>query len=213
MWNDLALPWKICLEESWAAYCSGTIPIGAVILDAEGNPLARGRNQIIYNGTGTGPVRNHELAHAELNALLQCDLTGPRRTYALYTLIEPCPLCMGAFYMSGIRQLHYAAPDPYAGSVNLLNTTPYLSRKPILVFPPQNEDLQTLAAALHTEHMLSRSFTVQDFFESWREVLPAGVALGESLARSGQLRALRDRRASAMEMVEELSVMIINITR
>ena len=29
MWNAIPLFWKACLEESWAAYCVGTMPIGA----------------------------------------------------------------------------------------------------------------------------------------------------------------------------------------
>ena len=26
----------------------------------------------------------------------------------IYTAVEPCPLCMGAIYMSGVRAIHYA---------------------------------------------------------------------------------------------------------
>ncbi len=211
MWNELEYPWQACLEEAWAAYCTGTIPIGAVIVDAEGRLLSRGRNQITADETATGPVRNTTLAHAELNALLQCDLEGPRRTYALYTLLEPCPLCFGAFYMSGIRQLYYASPDPYAGSTNLFQTTPYLSRKPLRIFPPTNKALQTLEVALHTEYFLRREWPgLEEFFRVWREALPEGVRLGEDLARSGELRALHERRASIAEVVEELEKMIVN---
>ena len=41
MWADLTLPWQACLEQAWIAYCSGTIPIGAVVTDADGMDLFR----------------------------------------------------------------------------------------------------------------------------------------------------------------------------
>ena len=41
----------------------------------------------------------------------------------VYTTTEPCPLCMGALYMSGVRGLRFTSRDPWAGSANLLGTT------------------------------------------------------------------------------------------
>jgi len=32
MWNRLSIPWKVCFEEAWEAYCKGSIPIGAVLV-------------------------------------------------------------------------------------------------------------------------------------------------------------------------------------
>jgi len=45
-WDRLSLPWQACLEEAWSAYCASTIPIGAVVVDADGRILSRGRNRI-----------------------------------------------------------------------------------------------------------------------------------------------------------------------
>jgi tRNA(Arg) A34 adenosine deaminase TadA len=206
MWDSLSPPWQASLEEAWAAYCAGCVPIGAVITDAAGHILARGRNHILDDGDA--PVKRHELAHAELNALLSLRYTGDHHdphTWALYTSMEPCPLCLGAFYMSGIRQLHYAARDAWAGSVNLLGTTPYLSRKPIRVTGPSS-DLETVSVALNVEYFLNDSVErAQVLFDVWRQVVPRGVALGERLYETGALRKLRAAEATAEEMIQRLA--------
>ena len=93
MWNALSAPWQVCLEEAWAAYSANSVPIGAVVVDGTGIVQARGRNQIVATGNGEGLVHNHELAHAELNALLSYDSAQVDSSTALFTLLEPCPLC------------------------------------------------------------------------------------------------------------------------
>jgi hypothetical protein len=58
-----------------------------------------------------------------------------------------------------------------AGSVNLLGTTPYLSRKPIRVFGPERADLEAILGALHTE------FVLRDSGERYRHVVEAWAAV------------------------------------
>ena len=136
----------------WAAYCAGCVPVGAAAIDTQGRVLAIGRNRIFQFEEEGGFLYGQTLAHAELNALIRLPVDGPDRyTCALYTTMEPCPLCLGALYMSGVRRLHYACRDPYTGSVDLLGATPYLRRKPIQVFWPE---LKTILIALHTEYEL-----------------------------------------------------------
>ena len=125
LWEGLAAPWQVCLEEAWMADCAGSVPIGAVVTDAQGNIIGRGRNRIMDQTASTahpsqagprpsGLVFNHDLAHAELNALLSLHYSHDTDTHewTLYTTMEPCPLCLGAFYIAGLRQLYYAARDP-----------------------------------------------------------------------------------------------------
>ncbi len=205
VWESLSSPWQACLEEAWAAYCAGSVPIGAVVTDGNGQILARGRNHA--RDVGPAPVHSHTLAHAEINALLalNSDHADPH-TYILYTSCEPCPLCFGAFYMSGLRELRYASRDPFAGSVNLLGTTPYLSRKPIRVFGPERADLETILGALHTEFVLRDSGErYRHVLDTWAAVVPEGVRLGEQIFRDGRLRRMREAGMSAAEVVEELS--------
>jgi tRNA(adenine34) deaminase len=223
-WDRLPPPWQACLEEAWLACGFGSVPIGAVVIDGHGVIIGRGRNRIgdrapIWPDAApvNGPVRAvvafHDLAHAELNALLSLNYTYENETdaadphrWVLYTTMEPCPLCLGAFYMSGLRELQYASRDPYAGSVNLLGTTPYLSRKPIRVFGPQPQ-LEMISTALNVQWSLfhdtnNRSQFVRD---QCRSVLPEGVELGERLFKGGVIRELQARNASAADMVDRLA--------
>ena len=117
--TTLSAPWRAALEEAWTAYCEGSYAIGACIADENGKVLARGRNRLAeprrVQGTGhTGFVAGHDLAHAEINALLdlQVKLYPECYGWTVYTTVEPCPQCAGAVAMSSVRGLSYAAPGP-----------------------------------------------------------------------------------------------------
>ena len=77
--------WRETLDLAWAAYRSGTIPVGAVVLDGSGRVVARGRNRI-FDGGGS------RLLHAEVNALLELG-TATYEDHVLLTSLEPCHLC------------------------------------------------------------------------------------------------------------------------
>ena len=51
--HDLDARWRATLELAWEAYLAGTIPVGAVVADADGRVVARGRNRI-FEPAGTG---------------------------------------------------------------------------------------------------------------------------------------------------------------
>ncbi len=209
MWDTLDLPWQAALEMAWEAYCAGTIPIGAVVADANGNVVSRGRNRIMDTTASEGQIFDDMLAHAEINALLTLNIDQESRHHsALYTTMEPCPLCMGAFYMSSVRTLHFAARDPWAGSTNLLGTTPYLSRKSIKVFKPNDAVLEDLLVALHTEYEIYRrgeQFLESHFFDDFRAILPNAVETGIALHRSGELRKMQKERQPASQVFNWLA--------
>jgi tRNA(Arg) A34 adenosine deaminase TadA len=206
MWSDLPHPWQACLELAWEAYCNDCIPIGAVVTGPGGDILTRGRNRV-YEKVKPGGVNGAALAHAEVEALhaLDLDAVDPHAC-TLYTTTEPCPMCMGTFYMSGLRTLHFAARDPYAGSINLLGTTWYLGRKPIKVSGPDPQ-LETIVVALFAEqdaHFHNDQYPAGVFWEMYQETIPDGVELGLDLARRGVLQDLRNRGANAREVLETL---------
>ncbi|WP_342430768.1 nucleoside deaminase [Neobacillus sp. FSL H8-0543] len=146
-WSDIPYIWQECFKEAWESFQEGSRPIGAVILNEQGDIVARGKSATLKE-LSDSVISHNELAHAEINALLKLDNRIHKKvtSYVLYTSLEPCPLCFGAFYMSGIRNLEYAATDRYGGSTNIQDTTPYLSRKPIKVNGPIPilEDLSVL---------------------------------------------------------------------
>jgi tRNA(adenine34) deaminase len=206
MWDSLSHPWQACLELAWEAYCDDSIPIGAVVTGADGAILARGRNRIHDKRGADGHIHGNPLAHAEANALVTLDYHPiDPHTCILYTTTEPCPMCMGMFYMSGLRTLHYACRDPFAGSVNLLGATPYLSRKPIKVFHSPSPTLEILITSMHVEmNLFEDARFAQSLHAVWRSVVPEGVRLGEALHRLGELRRMREMGLPAANVIEKL---------
>ena len=207
LWNRLARPWQICLEEAWTAYCAGSLPIGAVITDQTGRVLARGRNRI-FESTPDGPtLYGHRLAHAEVNALVALDYTDlDPLTCILYTTTEPCPLCTGAIRMIGLGAVHYAARDTAAGSIALLEATPFMRRRAIQVVGPQDAALEAIIVALHSELVLyPHRARPQWLLDVGEEIVPDGVALGRRLYATGDLARLRETGAPAAVVVDHLA--------
>ncbi|MGH2345303.1 MAG: nucleoside deaminase [Chloroflexota bacterium] len=211
-WDTLAGPWQCCLEEAWTAYCMGSIPIGAAITDQHGQVVARGRNRI-FEETAPGKLLcGHRLAHAEMNALIALDWRQrDPRTHVLYTTTEPCALCIGALRMTGIGEVRYAARDSAAGSIALLDATPFMRRGGLRVAGPIEPELEAIIVALHVEFSLrtghfSRASRV---LETWRTTVPRGVALGQELFRSGQLHRGRAEHASVAQVMHWLTSAIL----
>src|SRR5574340_777831 len=213
-WSELERPWQVCMEEAWAAFCAGSLPIGSAIFDADGNLLARGRNHIYDDHVPAGQVSLHQLAHAELNTLLQVDRRNvDLHSCVLYSSMEPCPLCMGAVYMSGVRTLYYAARDDYAGSTNLLGTTQYLSRKAIKVRGPAYPDLEKIFLALLVNAELRRVKTTgwelyEEVTTAWRKVCLPGVVLGDWLEVSGLIPKWLEEGAPAEVVFDTLTAVL-----
>jgi hypothetical protein len=81
--------------------------------------------------------------------------------------------------MSGIRTIHFASRDPYAGSINLLGTTPYLQRKHIQVTHYENNDFEKILIAIHTAYIKKRDGSGQNLvLDQWNEVFEDYVNLG-----------------------------------
>lgn len=144
MWRDLAKPWQACLGALWGAWCAEEFDsycIAAVIVDAAGRVVSTGvshrlpadRIRLKPDGPDGAYLREHVLAHAEMQALLSINenrSTIRGRQCSLYTTLEPCPMRLGAVCMcNSIGQLHYASRDPWAGSACLLDATKFLRRK------------------------------------------------------------------------------------
>jgi len=207
VWEELSEPWRAGVEEAWEAYRSGSLPIGAVVTDAHGHVLSRGRNRIHERSGPTGAVFGHKLAHAELNALLSLD----HREYdphacVLWTTTEPCPLCVGAARMSEVGGLCYASREPWGGSAAMFETVPYLKRKNVRVMGPQDGRLEGVLVALKVERFLNLQPTILErFLRLYEEAMPDSTAAGRRLYCSGLLRTMSDQRASASEVLLEVS--------
>ena len=211
MWSDLPIPWKICLEESWLAYQNGSVPIGAVITNSNGDIIAQARNRIHETTYYDKQVNLNQLAHAELNVLLKIDQnTKDVHSLSIYTSLEPCPLCMGAIYMSGIRNVFFAAWDPYAGSVNMIGKTPYLSVKPMKIHSPHSPLLESIIIALQTEYLLQHihhkvNDSVNPVIQKWQEVYPKPVKIGHQLYQNNWVQTASREIMNPSEFFDKMA--------
>ena len=159
MWANLDKPWQVCFELGWRSFKKGSIPIGAVVVNENGEGISQGRSLQYENEGENGEVFRHKLSHAELNALLKVsEFDHPRiRNYTLYTTTEPCPLCFGALVMANVINLRYAARDRYAGSTSLNSSSRYISSKKINIEGPLFE-LEKVQITIHTTYELMRDY-------------------------------------------------------
>ena len=87
----------------------GEIPVGAVIVDRDGNIIGRGRNR---------RESGDPLGHAEIYAIAQAAKTmGDWRLEgtSMAVTLEPCAMCAGALVNARVERLVFATPDPKAG--------------------------------------------------------------------------------------------------
>lgn len=108
-------PMLTALEEARAALLTGDVPIGAVVLDPDGTPVARGRNVREAQADPTG--------HAEVVALRAAARErGEWRLegHTLVVTLEPCTMCAGAAVLSRVERVVFGAWDPRAGAVGSL---------------------------------------------------------------------------------------------
>lgn len=105
-------PMEIALAEARAAAARGEIPVGAVVIAADGTVLARSGNEV--------EARSDASAHAEMLALRAAAKTRgePRLPDCdLFVTLEPCPMCAQAISLFRIRRLVFGAYDPKGGGV------------------------------------------------------------------------------------------------
>jgi tRNA(adenine34) deaminase len=202
VWEMLSEPWRACVEQAWEAYRAGSLPIGAVVADAEGRILSAGRNRI-HEGTGPpGTVFGRKLAHAELNSLLLLDGEENLRGCVLYTTTEPCPLCVGAARMADVGGLRYASREPWAGSAAMFGTVPYLRRANLDLVGPENERLEAILVVLLVDRYLGlKPKVLPSFVKLYEEIMPWASRMARDVHRSGLLRTMDADNASAREMV------------
>ncbi len=105
----------LALAEAARAAAGGDVPVGAVVLAADGTLLARGHNRREADGDPT--------AHAELLAVrAAAEATGSWRLVGAIVVVtlEPCPMCAGALVAARVARVAFGAADPKAGACGSL---------------------------------------------------------------------------------------------
>ncbi|WP_090034224.1 nucleoside deaminase [Cellulomonas marina] len=101
----------LALDEARAALETGDVPVGAVVVAADGTVLGRGRNRREADADPT--------AHAEVLALRAAAAAAGEWRLAgcsLVVTLEPCLMCAGAAVLARVDRVVLGAWDPKAGA-------------------------------------------------------------------------------------------------
>lgn len=137
----------------------GEVPIGAVVVGADGEILSEGSNETIE--------RHDPTAHAEILAIRRAGerIENYRLTGAtVYSTIEPCAMCAGALVNARVARLVYGAPDERFGAVR--------SKFRLCDSELLNHRIEIVSGVLEAE---CRKL-VQDFFRSRRLKTQSGIS-------------------------------------
>jgi tRNA(adenine34) deaminase len=108
---------RIALDLARAAAAEGEVPVGALVIDKDG--------QIIGTGANRREADQDPIAHAEIlaiaNAANRVGLWRLEDT-TLFVTLEPCPMCAGAILNARIPRVVFGAVDPKAGAVQSMYT-------------------------------------------------------------------------------------------
>ena len=100
------------LEEAAEALERGEVPVGAVLVEASGNIIARAGNET--------RARLDPSAHAEVLAIRKaCNTLKTDRLVNcdMYVTLEPCAMCAALVANARIRRIYFAASDPKSGGI------------------------------------------------------------------------------------------------
>jgi tRNA(adenine34) deaminase len=104
---------RVALAQAERARDLDEIPIGACLIDEQGDLISTGYNRTISD--------NDPTAHAEIIALREAaKKIGNYRLpdVTVYTTVEPCAMCAGALVNARVKRLVYGAEDKRFGAVN-----------------------------------------------------------------------------------------------
>lgn len=98
------------LKESLAAYDSGEVPVGCVIIY---------KNKLIGKGYNRVEMLKDPTAHAEILAITSAANYLEKKILedcSMYVTLEPCSMCAGAIVLARISHLYFGCYDIKAGA-------------------------------------------------------------------------------------------------
>ena len=100
------------MDQAHLAFTAGEVPVGAVVVDTQGEIIGAGHNAPLASCDPSG--------HAEVRALREAgQRLGNYRLEGctLFVTLEPCMMCAGTMVHARIARLVYGAPEPRTGMV------------------------------------------------------------------------------------------------
>ena len=143
---------QIAILEARRAADIGEVPVGAAIVDADGNLLALASNETI--------LRSDPTAHAEIIAIrtAAAEIGNYRLVGAtVYSTVEPCVMCAGALVNARVARLVFGTHDERFGAVESIFR--------ICDSPALNHKIEITSGVLADECRR----LMQDFFRSRRK--------------------------------------------
>lgn len=107
------------IQQAHQAGEAGDVPVGAIIVDRQGNLIATAANRKHRDRDAT--------AHAEILAIRaasQIKQNWCLKDCTLYVTLEPCPMCAGAIIHARIKLLVYGVDDPKTGAIRTVANIP-----------------------------------------------------------------------------------------
>ncbi|ULH17161.1 nucleoside deaminase (plasmid) [Deinococcus sp. KNUC1210] len=149
----------------------GSSPVGAIMVNAQGEIIGRGRNRTgeAFDAEDQRPG-NASLAHAEMDLYFQLERLSDPETLTLYTSLEPCLMCGGASALLGVGRVVWATDDAWGGSGRLIRWDDHPAMQKTEVRPHPFADLEREGALLFAPEA-KRAFP-EEGWKLWQERYP-----------------------------------------
>ena len=101
------------MNEAIKARKKKEVPVGAIIVDKNGNVIAKAHNLV--------ETRNDATSHAEKLVIEKAlKITGNRylNNYDIWVTLEPCIMCASIIKKTRIRRLYYGSEDKKGGAID-----------------------------------------------------------------------------------------------
>ncbi|HZU67588.1 MAG TPA: nucleoside deaminase [Ktedonobacteraceae bacterium] len=158
------------MQEAEEASKATTYPVGAIIVNPEGEIIGRGHNHVYHHGDYT--------SHAEMEAIRNagCRLMKKPNYNActLYTTLEPCLMCCGAILLARIKCVVWVKNDDLYGALRCLckqNPCQESLPSPSLLPDGYIEKITSLSIISEPEHDLASK--MDSWMDQWNAMKQA----------------------------------------
>ena len=104
---------ELAINEALKAKEKQEVPVGAIIVDKNGNVIAKAHNLV--------ETRNDATSHAEKLVIEKAlQITGDKylNNYDIWVTLEPCIMCASIIKQTRIRRLYYGSEDKKSGAID-----------------------------------------------------------------------------------------------
>ena len=104
---------ELAINEAIKAKEKKEVPVGAIIVDKNGNVIAKAHNLV--------ETRNDATSHAEKLVIEKAlKITGNRylNNFDIWVTLEPCIMCASLIKQTRIRRLYYGSEDKKGGAID-----------------------------------------------------------------------------------------------